>query len=137
MSSVSILRTLRFGLVLGAVAVSSGCIVNTTPDNSPGSVELDWTINGGIDPNYCSLSAAASFRATIYDAHGASVGSYDSACTNFAMVVDLQPGTYTADALFVDSGGKARTTTAKLVPFTVDRNRVTTVPTDFPTNSFF
>ena len=134
---MSIARTLRFALVLGAVAVSSGCVVNTTPNNSPGSVAVDWTINGSIDPNYCTLSSAATFRLTIYDSHGASVGSYDSACTNFSVVVDLQPDTYTADALFVDAGGKARTTTATLAPFTIYRNTVTTVPADFPNSSFF
>ena len=134
---MSIVSSLRFALALGALTLSSGCIVNTTPDNSPGSVAVDWTINGSIDPNYCTLSSAASLRLTIYDARGSSAGSYDSACTNFSTVVDLPPGTYSADALFVDSAGKARTTTANLAPFTVYRNRVTTIPADFPTNSFF
>jgi hypothetical protein len=53
------------------------------------------------------------------------------------MVVDLAPGTYSADAYFVDSGGKARSTTAKLAPFNIYRNQVTSVPADFPTSSFF
>ena len=134
---VSIVSSLRFALVLGAFALSSGCIFSTPQSNSPGSVAVDWTINGSIDPNYCTLSSAASLRLTLYDARGASAGSYDSACTNFSMVVDLPPGTYSADALFVDSAGNARTTTANLAPFTVYRNRVTTIPADFPTNSFF
>jgi hypothetical protein len=134
---VSIVQSLRVGFVLGMLAASSGCIVNTTPDDSPGSVSIEWTINGSIDPNYCTLSSAALLRVTVYDARGASAGTYDSPCTNFGMVVDLPPGTYSADALFVDAGGKARTTTAKLAPFTLYRNRVTSVPADFPTNSFF
>lgn len=130
-------QSLRFALALGALAAASGCIIDTTPSNAPGTVSIEWTINGSIDPNYCTLSSAALLRVTIYDARGGSTGSYESACTNFAMVVDLPPGTYSADALFVDAGGKARTTTAKLAPFTLRRNAVTTVPADFPTNSFF
>lgn len=134
---MSVAQALRLSLVLGALAATSGCLVNTTPSYSPGSASIESTINGSVDPNYCTLSSAATLRVTFYDGHGGSAGSYDSPCTNFGMVVDLAPGTYTADALFVDSGGQPRTTTAKLAPFSIYRSSVTTVPVDFPNSSFF
>lgn len=134
---MSVAQALRVSLVLAALAATSGCLIDTTPNYSPGSASVESTINGSIDPNYCTLSSAATLRVTFYDSRGGSAGSYDSPCTNFGMVVDLDPGTYTADALFVDSSGQARTTTAKLAPFSIYRGSVTTVPVDFPNSSFF
>ena len=84
---MSIVSSLRFALALGAITLSSGCIFSTPQNDSPGSVAVDWTINGSIDPNYCTLSSAASLRLTIYDARGSSTGSYDAACTNFSIPV--------------------------------------------------
>lgn len=115
---------------------SSGCIVQTTTNQTPGTVEWDWTIMGGTAPSQCTATASANITITL-SRGGSNVGTYTSACANFATFVDgLQPGTYTWTAKLVDSGGTARTTTASNT-VTVYSNQREIVPVDFPSTSFF
>ncbi len=130
----------RFHLLALASVVavaSTGCIVTTTstpPAN--GSFELDWTINGQVTPSLCSQSASANISITINRSSGGTVGTYTSACSNFATFVDLAPGNYTFGAALVDSAGTARTTTAS-GSFIVYSNTRTTQAVDYPPSSFF
>jgi len=129
----------RFHLLALSSAValaSSACIVQTTTNQSPGTFELDWTINGGTSPSLCTQSASANISLTL-SRGGSNVGTYTSACANFATYVDgLQPGTYTWSAKLVDAGGTARTTTASNT-VTIYSNQREIVPVDFPPSSFF
>src|SRR5438552_2331219 len=122
----------------------SGCIVETRsnpppPEPSPATVDgtltIDWTIDGRTDPNQCNQAVSTSIEITIFSSSGSAVGTYQQACASFATSITLPAGTYTANALLIDSAGNARTTTIAVNPFTLRGNDTLNVPIDFPASS--
>lgn len=127
-------------VVCGVALAASGCIVEPAPGpsrSSLGTVQIEWTINGRVDPNLCSQSSAPTLVVDVVDSRGYAVGSYDAACTYFATSIDLYSGTYSARATLLDARGGARTTTVSIAPFRVLGDTTLVVPIDFPSSSFF
>ena len=129
---------LRSVLCVAALSTSA-CIVETYPvaASSLGTVEIDWTVNGRIDPNLCSQSGATTLAVDVFDSRGYAVGSYDAPCGAFATSIDLYAGSYSADARLFDAGGRVRSTAVSIGSFRIWGGETSIVPIDFPPSSFY
>jgi hypothetical protein len=122
-----------------AAGVLSGtaCTVQTTAAPPPmGQLTLDWTIDESTDPNLCAQSSSTSLHVHVVDeANGIAVGDFAFDCTAGVGTIELDQGTYEAQAWLEDSSGTNRTTQDPIPAFVI-----TSVPTsasiDFPSNSF-
>jgi hypothetical protein len=129
--------------LLATMVGGIGCIVeagDSTPPPvivEPGRLTVRWTINEGIDPNFCVLGRAAAIDIAVTTSAGASAGEYQAPCANFGTSISsLYPGSYFADALLIDSVGRARTTNVQIAPFTIYARTELVVDVDFPADSF-
>jgi len=123
-------------------SVLAGCIVETN-DSAPatvidsGSLVLDWTIDGSKNPDQCDQSDSATLDITVTTLSGSLAGEFQESCRAFATTVDLQPGSYNAEAVLLDPAGRDRTTAVRTGPFTIYGNDELSVPVDFPASSFY
>ena len=127
-------------ILLGAALAASGCIVQPDPGPAPsnlGTVEIQWTINGRVDPNLCSQGSSPTLAVDVVDSRGYAVGSYDASCADFATSIDLYSGTYSAHATLLDARGGSRTTTVSMAPFRIIGGSTLVVSIDFPSSSFY
>jgi hypothetical protein len=136
------MRMNSIGMVVTLVSLfaGSGCIIDATQTGSApgqGTVEIDWSIDRGRDPNQCVQSVVAAIEIDIVDDFGRTVGRYGAACESFATSIALSTGNYTANATLVDGAGRPRTTTIAMDPFTVRRDTLLQIPIVFPPSSFF
>lgn len=133
-------KPLYVSAIASVIALASSCSVETTSAApvvvSSGTLTLDWTINGTTDPDQCSQGAATSLDVTVDTIDGASAGEFQQACNAFATNIELPPGTYTADAVLLDSNGDDRTTAVHVDAFTIRSSEDLDVPIDFPARSF-
>jgi len=131
-----------FGFGVVTAIGSTGCVVETSSPPPPATVAesgtfvLDWTIDGSTDPNRCNQSSAATIDIRVYAGGGLS-GEYQQACTSFATSISLAPGTYSADAAFVDGAGTERTTRVPINAFTIRGNDTLDIGVDFPASSYY
>ena len=131
-----------FGVAL--CAAFPGCFVDAGDGGGPGpspgvdsgSLVLDWTIDGSKDPDQCDQGAASAIDISVADANGTSAGEFQQSCRAFATTIDLPRGSYTADALLVDSSGQARTTSVQIHPFDILGGDELSIPIDFSAGSF-
>ncbi|MFS8067899.1 MAG: hypothetical protein ACMG6S_16170 [Byssovorax sp.] len=121
----------------------SGCFVSTSNDpvgtrplSGEGALVIDWTINGSRDPNQCNQASASRLEIIVVPDVGRS-SAFSQDCDLFGASIPLEPGTYSASALLVDSGGHARTTTIEIDAFTIRGDDELHAPIDFPASSFF
>ena len=141
---------MRFPISRGAIALvaaASACTTETAPPPPPpseplptlpsGTLVLDWTIDGTVDPNRCVATGAAVIRIFVTFDNGASAGTFEQDCVAFATSISLAPGRYTGGAFLVDVAGNPRTTTVPLDAFDIVGNDELRVPVDFPASSFF
>ena len=135
---------LFLSLACALSALLPSCII--AADNGPGptpvvvdsgALVLDWTIDGRKNPDMCDQSDSTVLDITVYTTSGASAGEFQQSCRAFATTVDLAPGSYTADAVMLDSSGRDRTTAVHVAPFTIYGNDELSVPVDFPASSFY
>lgn len=132
----------RMGLGAGALLLLSAasCTVNTGPDvvvPVGGRLILDWTIQGTTDPNLCVLGGATAIDINITTASGQFVGGYQAPCDAFATTIsNLGQGTYIANAALIGASGEPRTTAIDTDPFVITSTD-TSIPINFPANSFF
>lgn len=139
-SEVAAMKAFGFALC-GCLAVA-GCTVETTSGPPPapvvvtGTVVLDWTINGSKDPDQCDQGAATTLDVLVHTTRGAFVGEFQEACSSFATSIELDPGSYVADAVLLDANGVERTTSVPIDPFTVQGADTLDLPIDFPARSF-
>jgi hypothetical protein len=140
------MRLIAAAACLAFVALATGCTATVEPTGtapppvlveSTGTLTVDWSINGTKDPNQCSQGAAAAIQISVTDSSGISAGTYQQSCSTFATSITLSAGSYTADAMLIDSAGAPRTTTVPMNPFTIRGNDVLDTPIDFPAASFF
>ena len=124
--------TLRSLLCITAL-MTAACVIE--PDHW-GTLQVDWTIRGHVDPDLCLQAGAATLAVDVYDSHGL-VGTYDAPCRAFATSIALYPDTYSADATLLDAAGRPRSTTVAIAPFRVWRDSTTAIPIDFPLSSFY
>lgn len=122
-----------------------GCVVETHSSPAPpadgavagGTFVLTWSINGSTDPNQCNQSSASAIDINVYTSSGSSAGTYQQSCGAFSTSIALPPGSYTADAALVNSGGTQRTTRVPVNGFTLRGNDTLQVDVDFPASSFY
>jgi hypothetical protein len=69
--------------------------------------------------------------------NGASAGEYQQSCGAFATTIELAAGSYSADALLLDSADHARTTSVHIGRFDILGSDQLTVPIDFSADSFY
>ncbi|MEO8903306.1 MAG: hypothetical protein ABI627_17425 [Polyangiaceae bacterium] len=132
--------------VLLGLALSTAlpaCLVQTA-DTGPGPVAvdsgtlvLDWTVAGTKDPDQCDESDSRTLDVRVTRNDGASAGEFQESCRAFATSIDLPPGTYSADAVLLDSSGADRTTAVHVHTFDILGADELSVPIDFPAGSFY
>jgi hypothetical protein len=130
-----------FGVAL--CAAFPGCFVEADDGGSPGpvvvdsgSLVLDWTIDGTKDPDQCDQGAASTIDVSVTTANGSPAGEFQQSCAAFATTIDLPRGSYTADAVLLDSSGEDRTTAVHIRPFDVLGGDELSIPIDFSAGSF-
>ena len=130
-----------FGVVL--CAAFPGCFVDAGDGGGSGpvavdsgSLVVDWTIDGSTDPDQCDQGAASAIDISVTDANGTSGGEFQQSCRAFATTIDLPRGSYTADAVLVDSSGQDRTTPVQIRPFEILGGDELSIPIDFSAGSF-
>jgi hypothetical protein len=131
--------------VLFAIALCAafpGCLIQAD-DGGPGpvpvdsgSLVLDWTIDGTKDPDQCDQGAASAIDVSVSNADGSSAGEFQQSCRAFATSIDLPRGSYTADAVLIDSAGQDRTTAVHVRPFDILGGDELSIPIDFSAGSF-
>jgi hypothetical protein len=133
----------RILLGVGLSAVLPGCFVDAGGGGGSGpvvvdsgSLILDWTIDGTKDPDQCDQADAATLDVIVSSANGASAGEFQQSCRAFATTIDLAPGSYSADAVLLDSAGEARTTSVPVHAFEILGNDELSIPIDFSAGSF-
>jgi hypothetical protein len=131
--------------IIGALAVLaigvSGCADND--DEAPivvvprdfGSLTVEWSIFGGLDPLACADIGSDRFELLVYDDFGVFFSEAEAPCEAFGLTVDLPAGRFSADATLVDTLDRAVSTTATLdaLDIIVDTDLVVSV--DFPAGS--
>lgn len=140
---------LRFLMGVGSamLATLSGCVVETADNGSSGpppvhgsgsgSLVVDWTIDGTKDVDQCDQSGSTKIDILVTAANGSPAGEYQQSCAAFATTIDLAPGSYSADALLLDSADQARTTSVHLRTFDILGDDQLTIPVDFDASSFY
>jgi hypothetical protein len=131
----------RILLSIGLSAALSGCFVDAGGGSGPvlvdsGSLILDWTIDGTKDPDQCDQADASTLDVIVSRSNGAPAGEFQQSCRAFANSVELAPGSYSADAVLLDSTGEARTTSVHVHAFEILGNDELSIPIDFSAGSF-
>jgi hypothetical protein len=136
------MNKLLLGCVLGA-GLSSGCLF-VSDDPGParradftGALVVDWSINGTTNPDRCDQSDATSLRVSVFTTSGDPVGDFVDDCAVFSTSIELDPGSYYADAVLEDAAGHARTTPVPIDDFAIRGADTFSVPIDFPASSFY
>ena len=103
----------------------TGCVVDSHHPRAgayaPGTLIVDWTIDGTTDPAECRQGDTPTIDITIETRSGAIVDEFTADCEDFETSVDLDPGTYQASALLLDSSNRDATTTVGIDPFSLPR----------------
>jgi hypothetical protein len=138
------MRKLLSVLAIASSAALPGCLFVADDDDDivrrsdfPGTLVVDWTIDGFADPDICDQSDAAFFTISVFTTRGALVGDFTDDCAAFATSIDLTAGRYYADALLEDPVGNPRTTVVNIEPFTIFGDDTLSIPVDFPASSFY
>jgi hypothetical protein len=122
-----------------------GCIFVADDEPEPvaarseftGTLLVDWTINGTTDPDECDQGAATWLTLSIFTSSGQHVGDFTDACDAFSTSVELDPGSYYADALLEDVDGAPRTTAVAIDDFSILGNDTLSIPIEFSASSFY
>lgn len=113
-------------------------VVEEVVEEASGLVTIDWSIHGDRNPNECDRGDAEALLISIWSASGAHVGDFEQYCQVFQTSIELEPGTYKAEAVLIAPDGIERTTTADIAPFAISDNDLLDVaPIDFPASSFY
>src|SRR5689334_22523556 len=134
-------RAGALGLFAASVA-GAGCVVESSAPPppvvvEPGRLTLRWTVAESVDPNLCVFWDVAAIDVAVSTTAGQSAGEFQAPCTAFTTSISsLYPGNYVADALLIDSVGRARTTHVPIRPFTVIERTELVLDLDFPRDSF-
>ena len=85
----------------------------------------------------CAQSDAATVDVSVWTSVGDPVGAVSDRCDVFVSSIELDPGSYYAEAVLRDSYGADRTTAVQMSDITVLGGDTVTVPIDFPSSSFY
>jgi hypothetical protein len=105
------------------------------PPDVTGSVTIRWTIAGSDSPVQCAYYAVDNLKLDIHDDTGASVTSIEASCEAFNVTVDLDPGTYNADATLVDVNDKPTSLSLPIDDIKVTTGTDLAIDIDFPARS--
>lgn len=137
------MKSLKVVSTLGALAAAmalSGCAADNGPDVvvvGDGVLDVDWTIGDATDPRDCGSQGADSIDVVVTTEAGDVVGDFAADCRDFAISIELAPGSYYGDATLLDVNGAARTTPVDLGRFVIYGDDELEVPIDFPFDSFY
>ena len=130
-------------LFAGFVAFTAlaGCVVDDGPSRvvvaGDGALVVDWTIESAKDSRDCAAMGADSIDVVVSTAAGDAVGDFSGYCEDFAVDIQLAPGSYYGSATLLDAAGRPRTTSVDLGSFRILGDDELHVPIDFPLDSFF
>ena len=137
----------RIFLLSVALLGVPSCIIASASDDPPppvvtsessGLVTIDWSITGDKNPEACDRSDADALLISVWSESGAHIGDFEQYCQVFQTSIELDPGTYKAEAVLIAPDGIERTTPIDLHEFDVSGNDMLDVaPIDFPANSFY
>jgi hypothetical protein len=119
---------------------STGCAteVDARPIVIPaqtGRLTVFWTVDDSTDPSACDAVAADGFELSLFDASGRAFDTVVANCEDFALTIDLPPGTYSADATLIDVADRSASTTIALDNVRIFSATELTIDTDFPLSS--
>jgi hypothetical protein len=122
----------------GIVTAGAACTVTTDASTATtGALNISWDVASTIDPAMCAMYGATSLLVQLNNSAGNSYGSWSAACTSFALSVpSLPPSSFTATGTMVDVNGRAVSTNAGPVPFTIGAGATASAMFSFPTTSF-
>jgi hypothetical protein len=123
-------------ILSGALALSGCFFEGSSRRLDDGSLIVDWTVGGSKHPAACQDNAADSIDVVLRDGNDGVVDEFESACDNFALRVQVPPGSYTIDAIMLDRGGYP-VTTAVIDHRYVGPGETGASAIDFPLDSFF
>lgn len=133
-------------LVLPVALALPSCLITTESDDPPtragvhessGVVVFDWSIDGARNPEGCDQSDADALLVSIWTASGAHIGDFEQYCQVFETSIELEPGTYEAEAVLLAPDGIERTTAVAIPSFDIFGNEMPEVPVDFAASSFY
>lgn len=133
-------------LLLPLALALPACFITTESDDPPppavvyeasGTVVFDWSIDGAKNPDECDQSDADALLVSIWTESGAHVGDFEQYCQVFEASIELDPGTYEAEAVLLAPDGIERTTPVLIRAFDILGNDMLEVPIDFPASSFY
>jgi len=95
-----------------------------------GALALAWTIEQTKDPMQCEQSHFKAVEVLVTAADGSPAGEFQRSCGSFALTIGLEPGTYSADALLVDTTFHDRNS-VHLSTFEIRGGDSLSIPIDF------
>jgi hypothetical protein len=119
----------------GALALTAlaGTMVGCGSDEDPlnGTLQQEWTIEGGRDIGSCERYRADRMRLVIFDSDGDLHATEFAPCQDFRTELVLRVATYTGTATFVDDQGAPVSDTLQVPQFTIFGDRPTVLSVDF------
>jgi len=133
------MRTSTFVGLLGSMASMAafiGCsgeedIAARMPGVKSGTLEQSWTIEGVKDPMKCQQYGADRMRLVVFDAKGKVHASRLAKCTAFQETLELQTGTYSGNATFVDTAEYPVSRSVSIPQFVILDDRRLPISLDF------
>lgn len=135
------MKNTAFALLIASLGLT-GCFVDDGPDTvavarGNGLLTVTWTVEGTDDPAACAAEGADSFDLIVERASGGMAAHTSDACESFVTSVELNPGSYFADAILMDPGGHPITTAVDLGYFDIFGDDELVIDADFPPGSFY
>jgi hypothetical protein len=121
---------------LTLVCCVQGCLFVTDDRPAVGTLTVESSIDGYVDPVDCEINRVDFLELVIYDVAGYPILETNSQCAAFGASIDLVDGVYGLDATLVDFSDRAATTTLRLDNLNVYGGQELIVPIDFPARSF-
>jgi hypothetical protein len=125
-----------------ALATLPGCFIESSePDTvvvaGDGLLTVTWTVAGSSDPLECEFQGADAIDIVVQSTGGSVVTQVTDDCEEGVTSISLPPGTYYADAVLIDIGGRPVTTPADLGRFSLYGGDELILDADFGADSFY
>lgn len=128
----------KLGVAAAALlgAQLTGCFI-VTEDDDPrlGTLTVEWSIEGSIDPIDCDVFGADRAELLIFAGRDL-VADFAPVCEAFAISIDLEEGLYDGELTLLDSFGDPITFVEDLPALDIYGGEELVVTVDFPAGSF-